>query len=114
MLDNPTDPRIQIILDRITDLEDKIMEVNSKVEEVDTKQAKQLKSSTFDFGAYIGIGIGAIALLFLFGLSVNHANGKTSVTYESSQTSKIVLALISTSSAVWGFNQHHKAKRERE
>lgn len=106
-MDDPTDPRIQIILDRIADLETKIVEV-------DAKQTKQLKSSNFDFSAYIGVGIGAIALIFLFGLSVNHADGKTQVSYESSQVAKIVLGILSTGSAVWGFNQHHKAKQERE
>ena len=76
-MSEPTDPRFQILLDRISSLEDKIIEV-------DAKQTRQLKSSNFDFSAYIGVGIGAITLMLLFGLSVNHANGKTQVIYVSS------------------------------
>ena len=106
-MDEPTDPRFQVLLDRIADLETKIVEI-------DAKQSSQLKSSNFDFTAYIGVGIGAIALMFLFGLSVNHADGKTRISYESTQVVKIVLGVFSTSSAVWGFLQHNKAKRERE
>lgn len=106
-MDDPTDPRFQVLIDRIADLEVKIIEI-------DAKQTRQLKSSNFDFTAYIGVGIGAIALMFLFGLSVNHQNGKTQISYESSQVARIVLGIFSTGSAVWGFNQHHKAKRERD
>lgn len=113
-MDNPTDPRIQIILDRISDLEDRIVAMSENVAKVDAKQTKQLKSSTLDFGAYLGIGIGALTLILLFNVSVTHVDGRTKIGYDSSQTSKIVLGVLSSGSAIWGFMQHHKAKRERE
>jgi hypothetical protein len=103
----PTDVRIQLILDRIGDLEDKI-------NELDAKATKQLKSSDFDFRAYLGVAVGAIALIGVLGLSVNYQEGKTQVSYEPNNFVKIVLAVLSTGSAVWGFSQHTRAKKERE
>jgi hypothetical protein len=92
---------------------ERIQELEIKIIEVDRKMRSQLKGSNFDFKAYLGLGIGAIALVFLFSVSFTVKNGKAQFSYESEGLLKGLLSFVSASSAAWGGLQHYKSIKEK-
>ncbi|MGL5075740.1 MAG: hypothetical protein ACRDBG_07845 [Waterburya sp.] len=93
--------------ERINDLENKIIEVDAKLQ-------RQLKGSNFDFKAYLGLGIGTMALIFLFSISFSIKNGKANFSYQSDGLLQAILSVMSVGGAGWGGIQHYKALKEKK